>query len=275
MQWSKFLFPQNQEKILQKQKEKILKKIKKSSFSPYEHTLIESIMNINTILARDIMIPRIDVAAFNTQCRKSELELHLKSKNFSRIPIYSENIDNIKGIIHIKDIFKIILTTNNNRKIDLSKYLSIPFYSPESRKIIDILKDLQKNKIHMAIIVDEYGGFSGIVTMEDILEEIIGDVQDEFDSEQEEIRTLSINTYSIDARTNLEDINKQFNLNLKKDNGDTIGGFVIGQEGYIPKVNQVIHYKNIQFKILSKRRNSITRIRMKILSKEVKKLKNI
>ena len=165
-----------------------IEKILKKNTSFQEKFMIKSILQLGDMTAREVMIPRIDVMALNATLKKAEYEKLLASKNvYSRIPIYEGNIDNIKGILHIKDLFLTLI--KKQKKIDILKILSDPYFVPESKKIIDILREFQSQHIHLAIVVDEYGGFAGILTMEDIIEEIIGDVQDEFDSEAEEIKS--------------------------------------------------------------------------------------
>ena len=220
------------------------------------------------------MIPRIDVATLEVVATRKILEKYVSTSEFSRMPVYHKNIDDLLGIVHVKDLFKALLESNNSKKIDLQKHLSPPCFTPESRKIKDLLKDLQKSKSHMSLVIDEYGGFSGIVTMEDILEELIGDVQDEFDNDQQMIEKISRREYSIDARTPLEEINTFFEIHLEKDDADTIGGFLVNMKGYIPKRREIIVYKNFEFKITAKRGNSITRLKMKVKQKNIRSKKS-
>ena len=227
-----------------------------------EVAMVEAILEIQNFVSRDIMIPRIDIVALEVNATKKEIQDFLKNQAYSRIPIYEKNIDNIIGILHIKDIFKLLLNHPKSTKIDLDKIITQPYFVPESKRIIDILKEMQKQRIQIAIVIDEYGGFSGIITMEDIIEEIIGDIQDEFDSTQEPIKKINDQQYSIDARLDLEEINAHFSLSLNDKNADTLGGFVINLFGEVPKTNQKINFQKIYFKILSKRRNSIIRIGM-------------
>ena len=262
----KNLIPKN------KTKEKKIQAIKellvRYASSTNEVAMVEAILEIQDFVSRDIMIPRIDIASLEVNANKKEIRDFLKTQPYSRIPVYEKNIDNIIGILHVKDIFKLLLThtksSSKSAKIDLKKTITPPYFVPESKKIIDILKEMQKQRIQIAIVIDEYGGFSGIITMEDIIEEIIGDIQDEFDSTQEPIKKINDQQYSIDARLDLEEINSHFSLSLDDENADTLGGFVINLFGEVPKINQKINFENISFKILNKRRNSIIRIRMTI-----------
>ena len=239
----------------------------KYSSSINEVGMVEAILEIQDFVSRDIMIPRIDISALEVNTNKKEIQQFLRTQHYSRIPVYEKNIDNIIGTLHVKDVFRLLIDHPKSTKIDLKKIVTSPYFVPESKRIIDILKEMQKQRIQIAIVIDEYGGFAGIITMEDIIEEIVGDIQDEFDSTQEPIKKLTENQYSIDARLDLEEINTYFSLSLNDQNADTLGGFVINLFGEVPKINQKIDFKGISFKILSKRRNSIIRIRMTILSK--------
>jgi CBS domain containing-hemolysin-like protein len=264
----------NEEYRSKKQYDKNLNKIKKilqnMKTDDHQRLMISSMIEMKEFTARDIMIPRIDVSILKSNCTRTELNKFILNSTYSRIPVYEDTVDNIKGILHLKDIFSLFISNGTQKKLDLTKYLTEVYFVPESKKIIEILRDFQVKHLQFAVVVDEYGGFSGIVTMEDILEEIIGDIQDEFDEEQQSVKKLESNSYSIDARMDLQEFNETFNESLPESEVDTIGGFLIMHTGYIPKQNQIIKYQHFTFKILSKRRNSIIRIKMIIDEKKKK-----
>ena len=252
-------------KIKKNKKENILNKIKKllKEFvdDSQEINMLRSIIDLKDIQARDIMIPRIDIQTLDITVKKNELERLLSDNSiYSRIPVYEGNIDNIRGILHFKDLA--LMFGNKRKKFNLEKVLSEAYFVPESKKVLDLLLEFQNKHLHIAIIVDEYGGFSGIITMEDIIEQIVGDIKDEFDDEQEEIKKLDDQIWSLDARTELEKVNNYFNLNFPVNQAETIGGYIIMKIGYIPKLGQIIKFENISFKITNKTRNSLTRIKM-------------
>lgn len=231
--------------------------------------MVYSILELGEYTARDIMVPRIDVVSYNMAGNRSDLEKLLDNDTYSRIPVYEDNIDNIKGILHVKDLFTYLLKTptkgsskTTKKKIDLIKHMSEPYFVPESKKIIDILSDFQSKHIQFSIVVDEYGGFSGIVTMEDIIEEIIGDIQDEFDEESEQIKVLEAGNFSIDARINIEELNDFLKVSLPVDEVDTLGGFIIMMAGHIPKRGQEFVFENLKFKVITKKKNSILRVKV-------------
>ena len=251
---------------LEEKIKKTVKTLSKIDVSESEISMIKGVISIDELCARDIMIPRVDVISLNIHAKKRELFDLATQSTHSRIPVYDENIDNIKGILHLRDLLRLLLL--DEKKIDLKKHLTNPYFIPESRKGIDILKDLQQMHQQMAIIVDEYGGFSGIITMEDIMEEIIGDVQDESDDEKKNIIKVAPSLYSIDARTDLETINQTLDLELEDEKADTIAGYLINCFGYVPRRGESILFNGVNFKIKVKRGNSILRIEMEIPDEE-------
>lgn len=246
---------------------KVTIKMNREGFSSRQIKMAESILELGDCTAREIMIPRIDVVSFDISDEQKELKNLLDENTYSRIPVFEDSIDNIKGILHVKDLYKYLIKNRNEnlrKKIDLKSYMSEPYFIPESKLILDLLSEFQSLHIHFSVVVDEYGGFSGIVTMEDIIEEIIGDVQDEFDDEENEVKQLGDGKYSLDARIDLETIKKKFDIDLPAEEVDTLGGFLINHTGYIPKRNQVISYQDLKFRIMSKRKNSLQRVCLEI-----------
>jgi CBS domain containing-hemolysin-like protein len=162
----------------------------------------------------------------------------------SRFPVYKETIDNIVGVVYIKDILKKLIRGENFKTEDL---LHKAFFVPESKHIDELLHEFQGKHVHLAIVVDEYGGVSGIVSLEDIIEEIIGDIQDEFDNEKEEIVKLTDTSWLCDARVNLSELAKETSLELPQEDFDTLGGFVFNLLGHIPVKYENISFNNINF----------------------------
>jgi len=239
--------------------------LKKNRNNETIFSFFHGIIAANELTVRDIMIPRIDVFCIPNLCSVHELIEYAYTSAYSRIPVYENSIDNIIGILHIREIFTLFKEHKNKKKqIDIQNVLTEPLFVPESKKLFTILKNFQENSSHLAVIVDEYGGFAGIITMEDVLEEIIGDVQDEYDMVKEDIKEIEEKVYSVDARTPLEKFNEYFKTNISDQEIDTIGGFLISLVGNIPKINQNMEYENFSFKILSKKKNSLMRIRVMV-----------
>lgn len=244
--------------IKDKKWRKIQAALNYSGFTAQERLMIRSIVSIGDLIASDIMIPRVDVTRIQFNVNKKDLIQLMKTSLYSRFPVYGGNVDDIKGVLHIRDIFQLLLGSEKNFQI--KKHLQDPIFVPETRPLLDILNDLQKEYKQMAIVMDEYGGFSGIITMEDIMEEIIGDIRDESDDKKEAIITQDHLQYSVDAREDLEAVNEKIQLNLTDPNADSLGGYVINLFGYIPKKGEKIEHQGVHYRIAAKRGNSITRI---------------
>lgn len=231
--------------------------------------MVESVVRLHTLSARDVMIPRVDVQTMSIKTNSQDIEFLLEDKgSYSRIPVYEGGIDNVRGILHIKDLYT-ALSRGKKGNIELEKIISTPYFVPESKKVVEILKEFQRQHLHMAVVVDEYGGFSGILTLEDIIEEIIGEVQDEFDTEQEDIKEMEEGVYHLDARTPLGSFNERFGTNLNTTKAETIGGYLIATVGYIPKLHQKIELGDYVLKPIEKRRNSLVRLKMYYSGKEL------
>lgn len=199
--------------------------------------MIVNIMDFDDKLAYEIMTPRtaiymVDYDAFNTDTVTEILKM-----GYSRMPVYRENTDNILGTVYIKDIFA-EYARNNYKSINLDNCIKAPYYVPETKKIDQLLKELQNTKNYVAILIDEYGGFSGMVTVEDIVEEIVGEIEDEYDKDNPKIEKISDNEYIVDGSMDIEDVNDEIGTYLYSDNHETISGLIIENLGYIPEENE-------------------------------------
>ncbi len=236
------------EKILGKNGEDEEENLKKLDLE--EKDMIKGVVKLSETTVKEVMVPRIDVVLLPIDVSTDELLKTMAECGHSRVPIYRETIDDIVGILYAKDLLRYLIENNRETKseeINLEKLMRTPYFVPESKRIDSLLKEFKRRKVHIAIVVDEYGGTSGIVCLEDIIEEIVGDIQDEFDNEVEEIVKISDNTYVCDARVNIEDLNAKLNLNLPEENFDTLGGFVFDLLGKIPVKYEKVKYKNIDF----------------------------
>ncbi|WP_125152532.1 hemolysin family protein [Clostridium rectalis] len=215
-----------------------------------EKEMIDSIFDFNDTLAKEIMTARTNVFSMDINtCLEEFLDKVLHEK-YSRIPIYEEDIDNIIGVLYIKDLLW-FLRDNSLTKNHLRELLRPAYFVPESKTIDTLFKEMQKNKSYISILIDEYGGFSGIVTMEDLLEEIVGNIFDEYDETNDYIKRLDSHTYIVDGLFPIDDFNDLFNQNLPSDHADTLSGFVTDLLGSIPKNNDemTLEYNNIVFKL--------------------------
>ncbi|UPA17593.1 hemolysin family protein [Borrelia sp. MN22-0132] len=229
--------------------------------SKFETSLLKNFNSLKETIVKEIMIPRISVVFVDYFGSKDEILKVVTSSNHSRFPVYRETIDDIIGIIHTKDIL-LHMWKRDFYEIDLRDIMRKVMFVPESKKIDSLLKEFQENHIHIAIVVDEYGGVAGLVTLEDILEEIVGDIQDEFDNELDEIVPLDDGSYLCTARVLIEDLNEKLGLSLPDGDFDTLGGFVYDLFGRIPLKNEKIKYNNLTFTIKNMHQRNIKVIKI-------------
>ena len=217
--------------------------------SKEEKKILKGIVNFGNVETRQIMCPRVDVFALEANKDMNEIIDELISNGFSRVPVFEDNLDKIQGVLYVKDLLSHLEKENFNWTSLLRK----PLYIPENKKLDDLLTEFKTKKIHMAIVVDEYGGTSGIITLEDVIEEIFGELSDEFDEEDNLFSKLDENTYVFDSKINLQDFYRAINL---KDTSsfdevsseiETLGGLLIEKIKKIPRVGQIIYHDNYKF----------------------------
>ncbi len=229
-----------------------------------EKEMLEGIVRFSNLEASEIMKPRTDVIAVDIQTDMKTLIKVIIDSGFSRIPVYEETSDNLKGILYVKDLLPHI---NKEAGFQWQKLIREPFYVPETKKINDLLKEFQEKKIHLAIVVDEYGGTEGIVTMEDILEEVVGEITDESDEAEEFYRRIDARTVVFDGKTLLNDFYKVTELddelfdNVKGD-AETVAGLILELKGGFPRVNDMVQCKNVEFTVLGMDKRRIKEIKV-------------
>jgi CBS domain containing-hemolysin-like protein len=231
--------------------------------------MINGIVRLSELNAKDIMIPRVDLVAIDVETDLKSLVKIIIDAGHSRVPVYEETIDNIIGIFYVKDLIKLIPLSGKMKKFNMKKLIHEPFFVPETMPLDELLLEFKIKKLHLAIAVDEYGGLGGIVTLEDILEVIVGDINDEFDTEElQENEKIGPNSYDVDSRMLISDFNEQLNLEIPTDDFDTIGGFVFDLFGRVPEREETIKYENISFKIKEISGIKIIRITATILKQK-------
>ncbi len=206
--------------------------------------MIRGVEELAETSVKEVMVPRIDVDFLSIDMEKDELLGKIAESEHSRFPVYSESIDNVVGVLYVKDLIK---TFAKKEKFDLEKIIRKAFFVPESKRIDSLLREFKRRHVHIAIAIDEYGGMSGIVCMEDIIEEIVGDIQDEFDNENEDIISVGENTWLCDARVNLDDLNEEIESQFPNEEFDTLGGFVFDLFGKIPVKYEKESWNNYDF----------------------------
>ncbi|HEY5583428.1 MAG TPA: hemolysin family protein [Ruminiclostridium sp.] len=226
-----------------------------------EKEMIDNIFEFDDIDVSEIMTHRTNIVGIPVD---SELEYVLYVMNrdkYTRIPVYKDNIDNIVGILHVKDLIQFM--QNREKEFYLSEIIRNPYLVPASKKTDELLRELQKNKVHMAVVLDEYGGTAGIVTMEDLLEQIVGNIFDEYDIEQKEVEYLDNDTFIFDGSISLDEVKELLEEDLPVDDFDTLSGFIIGLLDRIPKKdeNPVVEYKSIVFKVVETQGKRIIKVK--------------
>ncbi len=234
--------------------------------------MIDSIFEFDDLLAYEIMTPRTDVFMFDLDDDRSEYFEELMELTHSRIPVYKGDPDNIVGILHIKD-YLYNATKKGFDNVDIKKLLRPAYFVPETKNIDSLFRELQIEKQHLAILIDEYGGMSGIVSVEDIIEQIVGDIDDEFDEEDRIIEKVNDTTFIVDGNVYLDDLEEETGVDLESETSETIGGFIIDLMGEIPREKvryQPIAFEDYFFTILKVKDRRIEKIKIEIAEKEVK-----
>ena len=230
------LFKHKKENSEEEAKREILNEEKKD--------MIRGIEDLSETSVKEVMVPRIDVDFININTPGQELLEKIAASGHSRFPVYADSIDNVVGVLYVKDMIRCF---SKNEEISLEKIIRKAFFVPESKRIDSLLREFKRRHVHIALAVDEYGGISGIVCMEDIIEEIVGDIQDEFDNEREDIIALGPNVWLCDARTSLDDLNETIGSEFPVEDFDTLGGFVFDMFGKIPVKYEKHSWNNYDF----------------------------
>ena len=232
--------------------------------------MIDSIFEFDDLLAYEIMTPRTDVFMIDLDDDSKEYMDEMSELTHSRIPVYKDDPDNIVGILHIKD-FLYNASVRGINNVDIRKLLRPAYFVPETKNIDALFRELQKEKQHLAILIDEYGGFSGIVSVEDIIEQIVGDIDDEFDEEDRIIEKVDDKTYIVDGNVYLDDLEEETGIELESETSETVGGFIIDLMGEIPRENvryRPVSFRNYDFTILKVKDRRIEKLRIDITDRE-------
>jgi len=226
-----------------------------------EKMLIHNVFDFSDLTAREVMIPRTEVVAIEDRATLDEVVRQFEASGYSRLPVYHENFDNIVGILHNKDVFPYLLKPH---AFDLKAVIHQPVFIPDTARLGDVLQQMQRAQVHLAIVVDEHSGVEGILTLEDLLEEIVGEIQDEHDEVlAEKMRQSSEGVFIIDGGLSVREANRKFNLNLpESDDYTTVAGFLIARAGRLLMPNDTVTYNDTRFTVERVVRRRITRIRM-------------
>lgn len=233
---------------------------------PNEEKIMKGVIRFGEEDAKDVMTPRLDISGIDINTPYKKVISAIVDNGYSRIPIYEDSLDGIKGVLYIRDLFPYI-DSDNEDDFNWQQVIRPPYFVPETKKINDLLKDFQKDKVHIAIVVDEFGGTSGLITMEDILEEIVGEIRDEYDDDEKEFVQTDDHTYIFEGKTLISDFCKI--LNLENDefediagDSDTLAGLLLEVKGDFPALHEHIEIGRYDFEILQTERRRISRIKL-------------
>lgn len=227
-----------------------------------ESEMIQNIFDFSDTIVEEIMTHRTEISALNIKSTRKQIIEYVQNERFTRFPVYDKDIDHIVGTIHVKDLLKYL--DNQEEKFSLKTLLREPYFVPDSKKTSELFKEMQQQKNHIAIVLDEYGGTAGIVTIEDLIEEIVGNIFDEYDEDEEEIKQIDEQTYEIDGLTNIDDVEDEIEAALPVEDFDTIGGFILGQLGRFPEKDEKVkfEYNKFTFEVLETNENVISKVKV-------------
>jgi CBS domain containing-hemolysin-like protein len=270
-----FYFDQFQEPEVQAKKE-IIDIIERADLGPdinrHDKQLIESVLNFKERIAREVMVPRIQLFCLPSTTTIREAARLLYSEGYSRTPVYKNNIDNIIGLLMYKDIqikyMEYVDKGHDDKILDMpiESLIKPPIYTPETKKLSNLLQEFRKTQVHLAIVVDEYGGTEGIVTIEDILEAIVGDIADEYDEMEQPYKALPDKSWIVDAKLNILDVEEELDIKIPQEaDYDTIGGYLYHRAGTIPLPGFIIHHEDFEIEVLSSSERSVDKVRIRAL----------
>jgi magnesium and cobalt exporter, CNNM family len=225
-----------------------------------EQEMIDAVIDMDKTTAREIMVPRMDVTGLPADATIDRAVDLIRARGYSRIPVYEESIDNIIGVLYAKDLFRYLRAVQTD--LQVGGLVRPAYFIPESKKTDDLLRELQRQKVHIAIVADEYGGTAGIVTIEDLLEEIVGDIQDEYDREEAKIVAISDDEAIFDATVSIDDVNDALKLNLEGEDVDTIGGLLYERLGKVPALGDQAELDGVRLRVESTAGRRIRKVRV-------------
>lgn len=224
-----------------------------------EKQMIQNVFEFGDLQVKDVMIQRTDIIAIDIETPFNEIIDMVQDEQFSRYPIYKEGIDDIIGVLNVRDLIFLNIEKEN---FNIGKYIRKPYYTFEFKKISATFKEMQKNRTHMAIVLDEYGGTAGIITMEDLIEEIVGDIEDEYDEFECEVQFIKDGEYVINGSTKISTVNEMLGTEFESEDFDSIGGLIIESLGRLPKLGEKVQYDNIKLVVEGMEKNRILTIRV-------------
>ena len=258
-------FKNNKRELLESSKEELNKAMSLTIdkiTSKEEKDILKGIINFGSIKVKEIMKSRVDIVAFEVDESFEKISELINKSGYSRIPVFKETIDNIEGVLYVKDL----LPHLNDKNFDWTKKIRPAFFVPENKNIDVLFKDFQEKRVHLSLVIDEYGGVSGLVTLEDIIEEIVGDINDEHDIELSEFTKENDGTLIVKGSTEIRNLNRRFGWDLPDEETNTISGLIIHESSSFPKSGQVFQYHGFKFEVVEAEKNLITKVKISSLN---------
>lgn len=224
-----------------------------------EKEMIFNVFDFADSQAKDVMVQRVDIVAVDSEATYEEVLDVIKTEQFSRIPVYNQTIDDIVGILYVKDL---IIVGQNKEGFKVTDYMREPYYTFEFKKIKELFNEMKKTRNHISVVLDEYGGTVGIVTIEDLIEEVFGDIEDEYDDYDNEIEVIKEDEYIVDGSAKLDDISELIGVNMESEEFDSVGGLIIGELGRFPENKEEVNLNNIRFVVEELDKNRIKKVRI-------------
>lgn len=241
----------------------------KGTLDEAEREMIHSIFEFRNTMVKEILVPRMDMLCLEKSTPVDEVIAQVKAKGHSRIPVYDDKVDNIIGILYVKDLLPYLATQKTPPS--LSSLVRKAYFIPESKQIDELLREFQQERLHIAVVVDEYGGTAGLITLEDIIEEIVGEIRDEYDREIPLVRKVDNLTWTADGKINIEELNEAVGIDLpEEEDFESLGGFLFNELGRIPQEQDSVLFEGIRFIIEKVKRQRITNVRIVLPSAEVR-----
>ena len=236
-----------------------------AAIEPTEREMIHGVIDLSTTMAKEVMVPRTRMVAVKSHATQGELIKRFEESGYSRVPVYRERVDNVIGIVNVFDIIREGFDTPDE---SIERLIRPAYYVPDTKRVGELLQELRANRVHMAIVIDEYGGTDGIVTLEDAIEEIFGEIHDEYDEEPPAVERIGENSLLLDAELDIEEASEALGIELPEEGAETVGGFVLNRVGKIPAPGETLVYGNVTFTVVEADEHSISKVRVDIKREE-------
>jgi CBS domain containing-hemolysin-like protein len=231
-----------------------------SGIAEEERQMIRGIMEMEQTTVREVMVPRIDMVAADVEDGFSKVAAMMVEKRYSRLPVYRDTVDNVIGVVYGKEVLRHL--ARGTSPVSVGELARPAHFVPESKKLDDLLTEMRKQRLSIAIVVDEYGGTAGLVTIEDLIEEIVGEIEDEFDVREQEVQLVTPTEAVVDARVSIDDLNEMFDLRIEKEDFDSVGGFIFNNLGRMPSVGDEVRIDGLVMRVLTVMGRRIKKVRV-------------